>query len=380
MTAAPLHVAVNAQLLSPTGGYRQAGVSAYIELLLRHLPQAAPRARWTVYAPPGVSSERLGSPAHMQLRPSRFDTSKPLTRIAWEQLVAPLALMRDRPDVLLCPLNVMPLLAPCPCVVTVHDLAFLRFNLHKPAKRRYLATLTNRSVRRARHVITVSEFTRQEVLALLDVDPDCVTAIPNGRDTRFRPQEPEAVEDFRAARELPERFVLFVGTLEPRKNLPTLLRAYAKVRAELAMPLVIGGGKGWLYDEIFALVRELGLERDVRFLGFVESADLPLLYAAATAFVYPSLYEGFGFPPLEAMATGTPVLISDTGALREVVGEAGLSVPAQDVDGMAAALLRITRDTELRVELREKGLERAQQFSWERASKSTAEVLHAAVR
>lgn len=374
-----MHTAINAHLLSPVAGYRQAGVSVYIEQLLRHLwPVAQPRSaadRWTIYAPPGVTRERIQAPPEVALRISRLPTSQPLPRIVWEQFVAPAVLLRSRPDVLFCPLNVVPLLAPCPTVVTVHDLAFLRFNLHQTAKRRYLSALTRLSVKRAAHVITVSEFTRHEVLELLGVSPARVTAIPNGRDERFAPIDGVTVERFRADRRLPPRFVLFVGTLEPRKNVTTLIRAYARVQAELGMPLLIGGGKGWLYDDVFALVRELGLEQAVQFIGFIDHEDLPLYYAAATTLVYPSLYEGFGFPPLEAMATGTPVIVSTAGALTEVVGDAGLAVPPQDVEGLGAALVRITADQALRAVLRTRGLARAQQFSWPRAAEQTLAVL-----
>ncbi len=374
-----MHVAINAHLLSPVPGYRQAGVSRYIAQLLRHLWHVpAPQPCWSVYVPPGVSRELIAAPADVVLRTSRLPTTKPLARIAWEQAVAPVALLRDRPNVLLCPLNVVPLLAPCPSVVTVHDLAFLRFDLHKPAKRRYLTLLTRLSVRRATHVITVSEFTRREVLALLQVPADKVTAIPNGRDPRFEPLAQIDVEEFRARKGLPARFLMFVGTLEPRKNVPVLLRAYAQARAEIGMPLLIGGGKGWRYADIFALLQELGLERDVHFLGFLEADELPYYYAAATALVYPSLYEGFGFPPLEAMAMGTPVVTSDAASLPEVVGDAGLLVPPHDVDALATALIRVAQDVALRVELRERGFRRAQRFSWEWAAAATWRVLQAA--
>lgn len=375
-----MHLAINAHLLSSAAGYRQAGVSGYIEKLLRHLWPIAPHDRWTVYAPRGVTREQLAATQAVTLRASHLPTTHPLARILWEQAIAPPALLRDRPDVLLCPLNVVPLLAPCPTVVTVHDLAFLRFNLHKPAKRRYLAALTRLSVKRAAHVITVSEFTRREVLELLDVAPDKVTAIHNGRDDRFKPVDEATIEDFRAARQLPPRFLLFVGTLEPRKNVSTLIKAYARVKDRLGLPLLIGGGKGWLYDEMFDLVQRLQLEQDVRFLGFVARDDLPLFYAAATAIAYPSLYEGFGFPPLEAMSTGTPVVTSDAASLPEVVGDAALLAPPQSVEALATALVRITGDEALRADLRAKGFVQAQRFSWERAAQETMQVLRRVVR
>ena len=375
-----MHYALNAHLLSPVPGYRQAGVSEYIDRIMRRLWVATPDDRWTVYVPPGVTRALVEAPANVTLRSSRLPTTNPLARIWWEQLVAPAVLLRDRPAVLLCPLNVVPLLAPCPTVVTVHDLAFLRFNLHKPAKRRYLSLLTRLSVKRATHVITVSEFTRREVLELLHVAPDRVTAITNGRKEDFMPVAAAAVERFREQQGLPPRFLLSVGTLEPRKNMATLIRAYAQAKDRLDLPLLIGGGKGWLYDEMFALVHELDLAQAVRFIGFIPRDQLQLYYAAATAFVYPSLYEGFGLPLLEAMAVGTPVVTSDAGASIEVAGDAALIVPARDVAQMAEALVRITRDDELRAALRAKGLAQAQRFSWERAAQATLQVLRSVAR
>ncbi len=371
-----MHYALNAQLLSPTAGYRQAGISGYIEHLLKHLPAAgAPDDRWTVYAPPGVTRAAIDADERVTLQTGRLPTSRPALRIWWEQAIAPAVLLRDQPDVVLCPLNVLPLATACPGVVTIHDLAFLRFRMHRPARRLYLAALTRLSARRARHIIAVSEFTRSEVLELLKIPPERVTAIHNGLDEHYRPQDAAAVEHFRSSRGLPSRFVLSVATLEPRKNITTLIEAYARARQRLAMPLLVAGGKGWLYDAIFDRVRQLGLENDVAFLGFVARDDLPLLYAAATAFVYPSLYEGFGFPPLEAMATGTPTLVSDAGVLREVAGDAALIAPARDAAALAAQLVRLTGDHALREELRARGFERARRFTWQRAASQTLEVL-----
>ncbi|MBV9789225.1 MAG: glycosyltransferase family 4 protein [Chloroflexi bacterium] len=204
--------------------------------------------------------------------------------------------------------------------------------------------------------------------------------MPNGRKAEFGLVDPEAVARFRVQHDLPPRFLLSVGTLEPRKNIVTLIRAYAKAKDRLDLPLLIGGGKGWLYDEMFALVQELGLQQDVRFIGFIPSEQLQLYYAAATAFVYPSLYEGFGLPLLEAMSVGTPVVSSDAGALVEVVGDAALIVPATDVTQMAEALVRITQDEPLRSELRAKGLARAQQFSWQATAKQTLRWLNELAR
>ena len=375
-----MHFAVNAQLLSPVAGYRQAGVSTYIAQLLQHLLPAAPADRWTVYAPAGVKG-MLQPPPNTRLRTSRLPTTNPIMRIAWEQLVAPLMMIRDRPAAMFCPLNVIPLLMRRPAVVTVHDLAFLRFpDRFRPERRRYLAVLTRLSVQRAAHVLTDSAFTRREVITLLGVAPGKVTVAPLGRDERLGPLAPSTVAQFRQERQLPERFLLFLGTLEPRKNLATLLRAYAQSREGIGMPLVVAGGKGWLYEPIFELIDELGLRDDVLFAGFAPREELSFWYNAATAFVYPSLYEGFGLPPLEAMQCGTPVVSSNAASLPEVVGDAALTVDPTNVDALAAALLQIATDPALREELRSRGLQRAQHFSWDRTAAETLAVLRAVAR
>jgi glycosyltransferase involved in cell wall biosynthesis len=235
--------------------------------------------------------------------------------------------------------------------------------------------MSRASARRADHIITVSEFTRQEVIELLGVHPKRVTAIPNGRDERMTPLASDVTQSFRTRHNLPKNFLLFIGTLEPRKNLPTLLRAYASVARRLNMPLFIGGGKGWWFQEVFDLVKALQIQDSVRFLGFVPGEDLPFYYATATALVYPSLYEGFGLPPLEALATGLPVVTSDARAVREVVGDAAICVPAMDAGALAHALIRITEDMALREELRTKGLARATNYCWARAASQTLAVL-----
>jgi glycosyltransferase involved in cell wall biosynthesis len=250
-----MHIAVNAHLLSPKSGYRQAGVSGYVQHLLRHMLRLQTQNRWSIYAAPGTSPNLIGSDGvNVRWRTSRLPTNSPSARIVWEQVVAPFRTAIDRPDILFCPVNVIPLLAPCPTVVTVHDLAFLRFNLHRPSKRKYLSAMTRLSVRRAAHVITVSEFTRNEVINLLGANPQKVTAISNGIDERFVALDPAVIENFRVEKALPSRFLLFVGTLEPRKNIPTLIRAFEAAKEKLGMPLLVVGGKGWHFEGIFKLV------------------------------------------------------------------------------------------------------------------------------
>jgi glycosyltransferase involved in cell wall biosynthesis len=265
--------------------------------------------------------------------------------------------------------------------LTIHDLGFMRFpERYRKAKRLYLTNATRLSARRAAHIITDAEAIRQEVIELLKVPAHKVTAIPLAADERFKPvTDRETLENFRREKNLPERFILYIGTLEPRKNIPLLLRGVARLRRERpdildGVEIVLGGAKGWLYDEIFRLVRELDLEGVTRFPGYISDAELPLWYNVAEVLVYPSLYEGFGFPPLEAMSCGTPVITSNTSSLPEVVGEAGITVAPDDIQGMTEALAKVLAEPTLRESLKRSGLEQAARFSYRETARRTLEI------
>jgi glycosyltransferase involved in cell wall biosynthesis len=374
-----MHVAINAHLLAHTRSFRRAGVSHYIEQVLNHLGAIDQQNRYTIYTTRGLDQAALGLPANFHVRPSRLPTINPRVRIPWEQFLAPLLLRRIKADLFHGTLNVVPLACPVPSVVTVHDLAFIRFpQTFRAYNRTYLDFATRLTVRRAARILTVSEHTRREVIGLLGVPPERVVVTPNAARAHFRPPAPAAVSRLRARHNLPEQFVLYVGTLEPRKNLTTLLEAFVEVARQSDAPLLIGGGKGWLYTSIFERLEALGLRDRVRFVGYIEEDELPLWYAAATAFVFPSIYEGFGMPPLEAMACGTPVVTSNTSSLPEVVGDAGIMVDPYDASALATALIQVLRDAELRAELRVRGLQRAAQFTWSVTAERTLRAYEAA--
>lgn len=337
-----MRIGINAHLLSFEGTYRQAGVSRYIEALLRELPAVVPDDELVVFSGP---VEARGFDPGIEWRHSRLPTARPPVRIGWEQTAGPVAARRARLDLMHFPVNVVSIPPSVPQVLTVHDLAFHHFPEQYPAaKQRYLRAMTRLSVRRATRVIAVSETTRQDILTLYGCSPERVVAIPNGVGAEMQPLPQAQVETFRREHDLPSDFVLFLGTLQPRKNLETLLRAYAKIVDRLEWPLVVAGAAGWQYDRIFQLVRQLGLTNRVRFAGFVRGEELPLWYNAATLFVYPSLYEGFGLPALEAMACGTPVIVSNSSSLPEVVGDAGLLVDPRDVSALAASIVTLVLD------------------------------------
>jgi glycosyltransferase involved in cell wall biosynthesis len=367
-----MHVAINAHLLAHTRSFRRAGVSHYIEQTLLHLSALDRANHYTIYTTRGLDAAALGLGPNFHVTPSRLPTINPRVRIPWEQFIAPLLMRHIGADLFHGTLNVVPFACPVPSVVTVHDLAFIRFpQTFRAYNRNYLDLATRVSVRRASRILAVSEHTKREVVGLLGVPAERVVITPNAVRAHFRVPSAEALAAFRQRKDLPERFVFYVGTLEPRKNLTTLLDAYSQVARSLDVPLLVGGGKGWLYDGVFERLEKLGLRDRVHFVGYIEEDELPLWYAAAHVFVFPSLYEGFGMPPLEAMACGTPVVTSNAASLPEVVGDAGLMVAPLDTDALADALLRLLRDNQLHALLRERGLTRARHFSWHTTAERT---------
>jgi glycosyltransferase involved in cell wall biosynthesis len=225
-----------------------------------------------------------------------------------------------------------------------------------------------------RSILTVSEFSRQRLIEYLQVDPSKIIAIPNGVDERFNRAATEAVPAMRARLGLPERYILFVGSLDPRKNLRGLLQAWEQISTRLDCPLVICGASSHVF-------RSAGIDRlpeSVVLSGYVADEDLPALYAGASLFVYPSLYEGFGLPVIEAMACGTPVVCSSTTALGEVAGDAACLVDPAEPESIAAGILRVAEDESLRGKLRGRGVQRAAEFSWNRTARETWNQLQTA--
>jgi glycosyltransferase involved in cell wall biosynthesis len=362
------HIAINAHLLSGHAGYRSAGVHQYIYQLLCHLEQANDSLRYTVLL--GEGEIPPDSPL-TQIR-SRWPTGRAMVRVPWEQLVQPWVLHQIKADLVHEPVFIAPLLSTCPTVVTIHDLSFIRLpHLFQPAKRLYLTVMTRLSARRARRLIAVSAHTAAESVKLLGVPQERIDVIYHGVDPAFRPLPTSEVEAFRQRQGLPERFLLCVGTLEPRKNHTRLVEAFARIyNGEIKLVLI--GGKGWLYDELFARIKALELSDAVIFPGYVPNEELPLWYNAAAAFAYPSLYEGFGMPVLEAQACGTPVVTSTAPPLPETAGNAALLVDPYDIEALAASLSQLMGDETLQSELRERGLAHARQFTWARMARETA--------
>jgi len=364
-------VVFNAHLLSSDASYRSAGISVYIANLLAQFGRDARGLRFDVLTGPAtVSAADVGLP----VRHARLPTQRPGVRILWEQTALPILARRLQADLLHCPAFVGPLLSPCPQVITVHDLSFLRYPaFFKPGNRLYLSTLTGIACRRAQAVIAVSDHAAREVVTLLGVPEERVTRVYHGVAPRFRPLPQEEVDDFRRREGLPARFVLYLGTLEPRKNLIRLVQAFERQR-DPDLHLVLAGAQGWYFHDLLQEVERLELKDRVHFPGFVPTTDQVLWYNAAHVFAYVSMYEGLGMPVIEALACGTPVLTSSTTALPEAGGAGALTVHPEDEDEIAAGLQRLLADDELRMELRAEGLTHAATFSWETTARETAQV------
>lgn len=380
-----MHIGINAQLLSFSESYRNGGISRYIRYLLMQLAQQPGRHEYTIFVNGQAAVERLKEQAsHPQITyvPVAWPESKPVVRVAWEQFTLPSIIRQRHIDVLHSPANVLPEFLPRSCagVVTLHDLAFLRFPevLTRP-KRAYHRTFTIRSLREhATMIIANSNSTRQDAIELAGIPAAKIETIYICIDTRFSNVviEEEEIRAFRKKQGLTDGFLLYLGTLEPRKNLTTLLKAYAQLRKAYGREekLVLAGGKGWLYDTIFEKVRELGLETAVLFPGFVADSEQPLWYTSASAFVYPSLYEGFGMPVTEALACGLPVVTSNVSSLPEAGAGLALTVDPHDVQAMSEALYSALTDASLRQRCREQASTVAQRFSAQTMTEQTVEV------
>ncbi len=352
--------------------YRQAGIANYVVHLIEALAQInrqdefvllqSRKDRLNITDQPNFVRRSLWTPSH-----HRF-----------EQRTLPLEVWPLRLDVLHSPDFIPPMRSPVPKLITVHDLAFIRFpRFLTEDSARYYGQIDD-AVTYADHIVAVSESTKKDIVELLGVPAGKITVIYEAAHPIYRPiKDPQALVPIRKKYELPENYVLFVSTIEPRKNLSTLLRAFRQLLDEYAddnLVLVVVGAKGWLFENTFRVMDDLGLQDNVRFLGRVPLHDLPHLYNGAVVHVHPSFYEGFGLTPLEAMACGTPTIVSNVSSLPEVVGDAGLIVDPTDVEGWVMAMWKVISRPDFRSELRTKGLKRATLFSWQNAAQYHLEL------
>jgi glycosyltransferase involved in cell wall biosynthesis len=342
------------------------GVGTYTANLLQHLQ--------------GYPGDEVLPMAQTSSRANGIQLNKTL----WMQVLLPFQLARVAPDVCHFTNSVASCWTPCPAVMTIHDTTLWMFPRYHP-RRRLLAMrpLIPLAARRAQAIIAVSAATRRDLLRILKVPAHKVHVIHEAAGRQFRPLASSArLESIRARYGLPASFVLYVGTIEPRKNLPRLLRAFQLVRRQ-GFPrhaLVLVGHRGWMDAAIMRTVEELQLDGSVRMLGYVPTEDLVALYNLAEVLAFPSLYEGFGLPVVEAMACGTPVLTSPRGSLAEVAGAAAEFVDPLDVECIGDGLRRLLADPGRRAELRAAGLARASRFRWDETAARTRRVYELARR
>lgn len=378
------HVLLNAQLLSTGENYRSAGVSQYCRNVLKQLGVLGTTNQHSYRLSAFTSAPNFHTPGIEiyvdELLPFRRGVPRPLERIVWEQARLPGHALDLQADMLHGLVNVLPLRSNVPGVVTIHDLSFLRLpQLFPWAKRKYLTYLCRESALRAEQIVAVSRQTADDLIHYFEIPATKIHVVYNGVGEQFHPVSPSEQEVFRERKGLPSRYLLYLGTLEPRKNLELLVQAFARWKRQHPLDseevkLVLAGGKGWFFQEIFAAVKELEMEDEVLFPGFVPAKELPGWYSAAELFVFPSRFEGFGLPVLEAMACGVPVLCSDAGSLVELVQDTAYTVPTDDLDAFSTALARLMSRPDLCEDLRQRGLARSTLFSWERTAKETVSV------
>jgi len=363
-----MRIAIDASTISTQGGPR-----SYVLGLLDALGRIDRENAYTVF---------YNDPVHLGRFPWAREIvlpgKSPLRRLWREHVALPLACRREQVDLLHCPRCAVPFFASGPVVVTLHDLIPITHpETETRAAQLYWRLQIPIAARRASFIITDSEHARREIVEMFAVAETRIAVTPLGYPPAMdAPPEPARAAAVRSRYSLPDSYILYVGTIQPRKNLDTLIEAYARLRREgtALQKLVIVGRKGWLVESLFARISSLGLVDDVIFTGFVPDEELPDLYDGACLFVYLSLFEGFGLPPLEAMARGIPVVTSNTTSLPEVVGEAGITVSPRSLDEVVEGMGRVLTDAVLADQLRKAGKVRSRQFSWERTAQETLAI------
>jgi glycosyltransferase involved in cell wall biosynthesis len=350
------------------------GIGTYIRNLLRHLARIDQDSEYVLLcqqADLDVGTQ-LGANFRTVLEPSPNYSFR-------EQIHVPWVLHRERPDVYHAPHYVLPAGVRCRSVVTIHDCIHLMFPQYLPNRAAYAYARASMwaAARRSDRILTVSEASKRDILHFFNVPPEKIVVVYNAIDDHFRVTPPE--EDVARVREryqLDHQFVLYVGNIKPHKNLVRLIEAFAELRRTGfdEVKLLIIGDQISRLPALRRAVHSHKLHKHVRFLGYVSDQTLGALYRLASAFVFPSLYEGFGLPPLEAMASGTPVITSNLSSLPEVTGDAAVLVDPYDVDSIVDGMRRVLSDPVLAAELRRKGIERAREFSWERSVAKTRQV------
>ncbi len=352
------------------------GIGRYVYNLAQALPAIAPDVQFFLLRDADAPDTRYDVAALAQSNLRLIEVGVPIRSMA-EQVRLPGVARRLSLSVFHAPYYITAYRLPCRQVVTIYDVISARYPeyLPSPAMRLIFEVTTRLALRTAGHILTLSEASRQDLVTLYRVDPARISVTPLAADPRFRPAHPDAIDSLKRRLGLPDRYVLYVGINKPHKNLTRLVEAWAQVEKQSATDchLVLAGREDPRYPQAREHAAALGLER-VLFLGAVAEVDLPALYSGAELFVFPSLYEGFGLPVVEAMACGTPVACSNVSSLPEVADDAALLFDPHTPEAIAAAIHQVLRDAGLRAALRQRSLEQAGHFSWERTARLTLEA------
>ncbi|KXH76926.1 MAG: hypothetical protein AYK18_16190 [Theionarchaea archaeon DG-70] len=353
--------------------YNYTGVGEYIKGLLEGLAQIDDRNEYVLLS----QSEDLNESAVENGKFTRLKIDLRPFSLA-EPIGLALALRKIKPDVFHCPHFIVPALFAGPLLVTLHDLVPLRFpNLLSIRSRSYYHCMLKVAVRKARKIIAVSNCTKGDIMDFLHVSEDKIVVIHEGVRGIFRPvRDVSVIERVLSAHGIEGKFIVYLGQWKPHKNVEGLIKAfhYAKARVQLPHKLVICGRKNSRYYSIPQLVRRLQIQNDVIFVGLISDHDLPILLSAADLLVYPSFYEGFGLPPLQAMACGTPVIASSASSIPEVIGDSGLLHNPHNIQELSDSIIEILVNTEIRRNMIAKGLKRAKMFSWKEAAWKTLKL------
>ena len=359
-------------------GAKLAGNESYAVNLIEALAQIDSANQYTIYVTTAEARDRFsGRWSNFKVRSTLPHT--PLIRIP----ITLSAELRKHPVDVLHVQFTAPPFCPCPVVVSIHDLSFEHLpETFNRRSRTQLRLTVRHSARRATRILTLSEHTRRDIIDTYGIDPERINAIPLAAPDHFAPvTDSKELQRVRHNYGISGDYILSVGSIQPRKNLVRLVRAYASLRGEFStdkLPkLLLVGKRAWLYDETLRTLDETGVRDSVVLTGYVPETDLPALYSGALCFVYPSYFEGFGLPPLEAMKCGAPVVVGNRTSLPEVVGDAALSVDPFDVDAIAAAIRRLIKDSALRRDLSVKGQKRAAEFTWQKTARKTLMVYEA---
>jgi glycosyltransferase involved in cell wall biosynthesis len=371
-----LRIAIDAHSV----GAKLGGNESYAINLIEALAQIDSVNNYTLYVTTAAARDRF----HQRWPNFKVHTTLPHTPLIRIPLTLSAELRKHPVDVLHVQFTAPPF-CPCPVVVSIHDLSFEHLPQTFLRRSRTQLRLTVRhSARRAERILTLSEHTRRDVIDTYKIAPEKVTAIPLAAPAHFGPVvDDKELQRVRHTYGIDRDYVLSVGSIQPRKNLVRLINAYALLRRAQgnSFPkLVIVGKKGWLYDETLRALEESGVEDSVVLTGYVPESDLPALYSGALCFVYPSYFEGFGLPPLEAMKCGAPVIAGNATSLPEVVGDAGLKVDPFNVSAIAGAIGELISNSNLRKELSVKGQERAEMFDWQNTARQTLTVYEQVAR